>query len=279
MNDVDPKIRDEFNVSSPQFIAETAIAKVWRVKRADNSFAALKVYKGDDMRNEGPGVVFLQNWTGQGAAEIFQTGRNAFLMEYLDGHTLGELTRQGSDQEAAHKLVETANQLQKVQFDQNYPWPKLEDWVAELMELERGATWTDDNWRHIEVSRHLAKELVSAQKDVRVLHGDLHHDNIIKGARGYCAIDAKGVIGEKAYELANAVCNPVGAEELMISRDRIEFLLTLWCEEFNLERARFLKWIIAQRGMSISWSGNEIASDHISFQMLEILIDLHQTQT
>ena len=279
MNDVDPKIRDEFNVSSPQFIAETAIAKVWRVKRADNSFAALKVYKGDDMRNEGPGVVFLQNCTGQGAAKIFQTGKNAFLMEYLDGHTLGELTHRGSDQEAAHKLVETANQLQKVQFDQNYPWPKLEDWVAELMELERGASWTDDNWRHIEVSRHLAKELVSAQKDVRVLHGDLHHDNIIRGARGYCAIDAKGVIGEKAYELANAVCNPVGAEELMISRDRIEFLLTLWCEEFNLERARFLKWIIAQRGMSISWSGNEIASDHISFQMLEILIDLHQAQT
>lgn len=279
MSDVDPKILEEFNVSSPQFVAETAIAKVWRVNRVDNSLAALKVYKGDDMRNEGPGVVFLQNCNGQGAAEIFQTGKNAFLMEYLDGHTLGELTRQGNDQEAAHKLVETANQLHKVQFDQNYPWPKLEDWVAELMELERGAIWTDDNWRHIEMSRHLAQELVSAQKDIRVLHGDLHHDNIIKGARGFCAIDAKGVIGEKAYELANAVCNPIGAEELMVSRGRIEFLLTLWCEEFNLERARFLQWIIAQRGMSISWSGNEIASDHISFQMLEILIDLHQAQT
>lgn len=278
MSDVDPKILDEFNVSSPQFIAETAIAKVWRVTRSDKSLAALKVYKGDDMRNEGPGVVFLQNCNGQGAAKIFQIGKNAFLMEYLDGLTLGELTRQGEDQQAAKKLVETANQLQKVQFDQNYRWPKLEDWVEGLMELERGASWTDENWRHIEMSRHLAKELTSTQKDLCVLHGDLHHDNIIKGARGYCAIDAKGVIGEKAYELANAVCNPVGAEELMVSRDRIEFLLTLWCEEFSLERARFLKWIIAQRGMSISWSGNEIASDHVSFQMLEILIDLHQAQ-
>lgn len=278
MSDVNPKILDEFNVSSPLFIAETAIAKVWRVTRSDNSLAALKVYKGDDMRNEGPGVVFLQNCNGQGAAKIFQTGKNAFLMEYLDGLTLGELTRQGEDQQAAKKLVETANQLQKVQFDQNYRWPKLEDWVEGLMELERGASWTDENWRHIEMSRHLAKELTSTQKDVCVLHGDLHHDNIIKGARGYCAIDAKGVIGEKAYELANAVCNPVGAEELMVSRDRIEFLLTLWCDEFSLERARFLKWIIAQRGMSISWSGNEIASDHVSFQMLGILIDLHQAQ-
>ena len=278
MNDVDPKILDEFNVSSPLFIAETAIAKVWRVTRSDNSLAALKVYKGDDMHNEGPGVVFLQNCNGQGAAKIFQTGKNAFLMEYLDGLTLGEFTRQGEDQQAAKKLVETANQLQKVQFDQNYPWPKLEDWVVGLMELERGACWTDENWRHIEMSRHLTKELTSTQKDVCVLHGDLHHDNIIKGARGYCAIDAKGVIGEKAYELANAVCNPVGAEDLMVSRDRIEFLLTLWCEDFNLERERFLKWIIAQRGMSISWSGNEIASDHVSFKMLGILIDLYQAQ-
>lgn len=278
MSDVDPKILDEFNVSSPLFIAETAIAKVWRVTRSDNSLAALKVYKGYDMRNEGPGVVFLQNCNGQGAAKIFQTGKNAFLMEYLDGLTLGELTRRGNDRVAAQKLVETANQLQKVQFDQNYPWPKLEDWVVGLMELERSTSWTDENWRHIEVSRHLTKELTSTQKDVCVLHGDLHHDNIIKGARGYCAIDAKGVIGEKTYELANAVCNPVGAEELMVSRDRIEFLLTFWCEDFNLERARFLKWIIAQRGMSISWSGNEIASDHVSFKMLGILIDLHQAQ-
>lgn len=284
MSDVDPKILDEFNVSSPQFIAETAIAKVWRVTRSDKSLAALKVYKGDDMRNEGPGVVFLQNCDGQGAAKIFQTGKNAFLMEYLDGITLGELTRQGDDQQAAQKLVETANKLQKVQFgrsysfDRSYPWPKLEDWVVGLMELERGASWTDENWRHIEMSRHLAKELISTQKDVSLLHGDLHHDNIIKGARGYCAIDAKGVIGEKTYELANAVCNPIGAEELMVSRDRIEFLLTLWCEDFNLERARFLKWIIAQRGMSISWSGNEIASDHVSFQMLDILIDLQRAQ-
>lgn len=278
MSDVNPKILDEFNVSSPLFIAETAIAKVWRVTRSDKSLAALKVYKGDDMRNEGPGVAFLQSCNGQGAAKIFQIGKNAFLMEYLDGLTLGELTRRGDDREAAQKLVETANQLQKVLFDQNYRWPKLEDWVVGLMELERGASWTDENWRHIEVSRHLTKELTSTQKDVCVLHGDLHHDNIIKGARGYCAIDAKGVIGEKAYELANAVCNPVGAEELMVSRDRIEFLLTLWCDEFSLERERFLKWIIAQRGMSISWSGNEIASDHVSFQMLGILIDLHQAQ-
>ncbi|MEP6434044.1 MAG: aminoglycoside phosphotransferase family protein, partial [Lentilitoribacter sp.] len=130
---------------------------------------------------------------------------------------------------------------------------------------------------HIELSRHLAQKLILNQTDINVLHGDLHHDNIIKGARGYCAIDAKGVVGDRCYELANAICNPTGAEELMIQPDRIEFLLNLWSNAFEIDRNRFLQWIIAQRGMSISWSGNDIPADHISFKLLDIFIGLYRS--
>ena len=73
MNDktpIDLKLLSEFDVSAPALIAETDIAKIWRVKRADEKDAVLKVYKGDDMRNEGPGVVYLQNCNGEAAAKI-----------------------------------------------------------------------------------------------------------------------------------------------------------------------------------------------------------------
>ncbi|MEO9457381.1 MAG: aminoglycoside phosphotransferase family protein [Lentilitoribacter sp.] len=277
MSDIDLNILDEFDVSSPQLIAETAIAKVWRVKRSDNTLAALKVYKGPDMLNEVAGVFYLQNCNGEGAARVFQSSENAFLMEYLEGPTLGDLTRSGDDHNSAHMLVDTANRLRQVQFDRTYDWPKLSDWMRELNELERGATWLDKNWQHIELSRHLAQKLILNQTDINVLHGDLHHDNIIKGARGYCAIDAKGVVGDRCYELANAICNPTGAEELMIQPDRIEFLLNLWSNAFEIDRNRFLQWIIAQRGMSISWSGNDIPADHISFKLLDIFIGLYRS--
>lgn len=275
----DSIVLSEFNVSEPKLIAETGIAKIWRVKRCDQSFAALKIYKGKDMLNEAAGVIYLQNCNGEGAARVFQSGENAFLMEYLDGPTLGDLTRSGDDHKAAHILVDTANRLRQALFDRTYDWPKLSDWVRELNELERGALWSDQNWQHIELSRHLAQKLISSQRDICVLHGDLHHENIMLGSRGYCAIDAKGVIGDRAYELANAMCNPIGAEELMIKPDRIEFLLNLWSDAFEIDQHSFLEWIIAQRGMSISWSGNDIPPDHISFKLLDIFIGLYQART
>lgn len=270
------QLLQDFDVSSPKLIAETGIAKVWRVKRPDQSLAALKVYKGDDMLNEAAGVVYLQNCDGEGAAKVFHSSKNAFLMEYLEGPTLGDLSRRGEDREAAHKLVGTASKLQTIQFDRTYDWPQLSEWLSELKELERNELWTDQNWQHIELSRHLAQKLISNQTDVAVLHGDLHHDNIMLGSRGYCAIDAKAVIGDRAYELANAVSNPIGVEDLMIQPGRISFLLDLWSSAFEIDRLKFLEWIIAQRGMSISWSGDDISSDHISFKLLDIFIHLRE---
>lgn len=271
------QLLQEFEVTSPELIAETDIAKVWRVKRPDQSLAALKVYKGEDMLNEAAGVFYLQNCNGEGAAKVYQSSKNAFLMEYLDGPTLGDLSRRGDDQEAAHKLVETASKLQRIQFDRTYDWPKLSEWLNELNALKRNELWTDKNWQCIEQSRHLAQKLISNQTDISILHGDLHHDNIMLGARGYCAIDAKGVIGDRTYELANAVSNPIGVEDLMIKPGRISFLLDLWSSAFEIDRLKFLEWIIAQRGMSISWSGNHIPSDHISFKLLDIFIELYES--
>ena len=269
------QLLQDFDVRSPELIAETGIAKVWRVKRSDQTLAALKVYKGDDMLNEAAGVFYLQNCDGEGAAKVYQSSKNAFLMEYLDGPTLGDLSRRGDDQEAAHKLVETASKLQRIQFDRTYDWPKLSEWLNELNALKRNELWTDKNWQCIEQSRHLAQKLISSQTDISILHGDLHHDNIMLGSRGYCAIDAKGVIGDRAYELANAVSNPIGVEDLMIQPGRISFLLDLWSSAFEIDRLKFLEWIIAQRGMSISWSGDHIPSDHISFKLLDIFIELY----
>ncbi|HKA75114.1 MAG TPA: aminoglycoside phosphotransferase family protein [Xanthobacteraceae bacterium] len=44
-------------------------------------------------------------------------------------------------------------------------------------------------------------ELTPSPGERKLLHGDLHHDNILWDAtRGWVAVDPKGVIGEPAYE-------------------------------------------------------------------------------
>jgi len=48
----------------------------------------------------------------------------------------------------------------------------------------------------------LADLAAAGAEEQLLLHGDLHHDNILSRGEGWCAIDPKGLIGERAVEAA-----------------------------------------------------------------------------
>ncbi len=91
-------------------------------------------------------------------------------------------------------------------------------------------------------ARTLAADLLAKQSDLRPLHGDFHHDNIKRGARGYLAFDAKGVIGDRAFELANAFRNPLGADVTVQNPRRINHIAQLWGQAFEVPSSRLLSW-------------------------------------
>ena len=61
-------------------------------------------------------------------------------------------------------------------------------------------------------------------KEVRPLHGDLHHENIMHGPRGWLAIDPKGVLGDPAFDAANWFYNPLNRMDLCLNPERIAFM-------------------------------------------------------
>jgi streptomycin 6-kinase len=94
--------------------------------------------------------------------------------------------------------------------------------------------------------------LLQAQQDVVVLHGDIHHRNILDfGRRGWLAIDPKRVCGERGFDYANLFCNP----ELATVRapGRMARQLRVVAEAAGLEEERLLQWIAAYAGLSAAW--------------------------
>ena len=60
-----------------------------------------------------------------------------------------------------------------------------------------------------DVSLAAAEALLADPREVCVLHGDLHHENVLDGGeRGWLVIDPKGLLGERTYEYATTLCNP-----------------------------------------------------------------------
>ena len=56
----------------------------------------------------------------------------------------------------------------------------------------------------------LVRNLLATTNKMVALHGDLHHENILRNGDGWMCIDAKGLIGDPAVEGAAYVCNPMG---------------------------------------------------------------------
>lgn len=108
--------------------------------------------------------------------------------------------------------------------------------------------------RLVDRAQALFTDLIASQGDAVLLHGDLHHDNVLLSAeRGWLAIDPKGIAGEREYEpgplLRNPpslLCEPQPARTL---RHRIDQL----SETLGLDRERVHGWALAQAVLAAAW--------------------------
>lgn len=250
------------NISAPSLIEQTAIATIWKVCRPDRSFAALKIYPAKGMGAEGVGFDFLQALDGNAAARVYARTAHAALIEWLDGPSLGDLTRAGHDITANAALVDVALRMHATSLNAALQLPTLKDRFAALFNLRFGDRCSPEAKFNLTRCKALANDLLTSQRDVRPLHGDLHHDNIRLGTRGYCAFDAKGVFGERSYELANAFRNPKGAAETVRNPARITHLATSWAVTFDIDQHRLLSWAAVKCALSIAWrTGGTVQSD------------------
>ena len=240
-------------IESPHHIMQTPIASIWRVTRADGSYAALKCYFKGDLQDEAPGFDLLTAQNGIGAAKIYARSNAAILMEWLDGPLLGDLTRAGKDEKASQRLLETALALHQAPVKNIPSLDPLPRRFRALLDAKFTADCPDGIRAVVGKACKLAEDLLADQQDIRPLHGDLHHDKFKVGNRGYLAFDAKGVLGERTFELANAFQNPLGSEAFSHRPEIILRRAEIWSAGLKVSKPRLLSWAAAFSGLSLAW--------------------------
>lgn len=97
--------------------------------------------------------------------------------------------------------------------------------------------------------------LVATQNAPRLLHGDLHHENILLDAeRGWLAIDPKGVIGELEFELGAWLRNPIGHPEVYAQAAAVDRRIQQLGALLPIDPSRTLGWAFAQGVLSAIWT-------------------------
>lgn len=193
----------------------------------------------------------LRYYNGNGAVRVLQAENQALLLERLvPGRPVRALTDSGSDAQATRIFCQTAKQLHTAKGTLTG--------FKTLAELASGF----DSYRkrgdqtlsitEVNQAQDVFLSLLSSQAAPVLLHGDLHHDNILSDdVRGWVAIDPKGVIGEPAYEAGAWLRNPMGQYS---ARDIIEKRVAIMVEELGWNQQRIVAWGYAQAILSAIWS-------------------------
>jgi streptomycin 6-kinase len=267
-------IRWSLTKSTP--VAETPRSWIFRVEQNGRNVAALKILKPSAFEDERRGGALLAWYGGEGAVTVFDTHGNTVFMEWLDGVPLGDAVRKGRDDEATIALATVVSQLHKPRPDAPEELIPLRDRFRSLFETDVRA------WPHTARDLYaracgIAIKLFDKPSAEIPLHGDLHHDNIISSGRGWLAIDPKGLIGDPAYEVANAFINPEGADKLAAEPRRIAALADAFSARLGFNRKRVLGWAAAHAALSACWDledGNAIVGQLAVLPQLLAAYDL-----
>ena len=223
--------------------------------------AMLKVPRILEERDGGRLMVW---WAGRGAAQVLVHDDDAIVLERALGpRSLTGWASSGGpagDDRATEVLCSVARELHAVssgvgQVGGTGPGERLdglvplERWFADLL---AGVAGHDG---FLGRAAATARELLADQREVVVLHGDIHHGNVLDFGDGtaarWRAIDPKFLVGDRAFDYANIVCNP--SHTIATTPRRLDRQVSVICAAAGLDRGRVLRWIMAWTGLSATW--------------------------
>jgi streptomycin 6-kinase len=266
-----------WNLSNPRLLTQTMTSHIYTVTY-ETETVILKLLSPSET-DEQRGAVALRCFDGHGAVRLLRHDEGAHLMEYAAGDELVTLVERGEDENATRIIAQVIQQLHSV--PQNTPHDGLfllERWFEAL--FNKAASDRQAGIDSIYVrSASLARRLLDDQREVRVLHGDIHHRNIRETPRGWLTFDPKGLIGERTYDCANTLCNPV-MPELVHNEARLLTNAAILADTLAIDLSRVLAFTYAYACLNASWwlprIDTKVAKDIVHWHLkIAVMIEPH----
>jgi streptomycin 6-kinase len=222
----------------------------------DGTHLVLKIgFPGDkEFQSE---IDSLLLFNGKGMARLLEYERDyaTMLLERIEpGSSLEEVQ---DDANATRVLASVASTIHRP-LNETHNFPSVADWFGGFGRHRNafdGSTGPMPS-RIFEEAEELYAELIATMTRPGLVHGDLHHGNVLSGNREpWIAIDPKGVIAELAFETAAMLRNPYSRVEQ--STNMYQLLtgrIIILSEELEIEPDRIRNWGFAQTVLSAIWS-------------------------
>jgi len=222
--------------------------------RSDGTPVVVKACLPD---GESTQVEALRLFDGHGMVRLleYDKGDEVMLLERLRPGTL--LSTIDDDEKATSIAASVMRQMWRPP-PQEHAFPTVFDWGKGFIRLRQhfGGGHGPFPPALLEEAESLFAGLNASMADPVLLHGDLHHENILAAERQpWLAIDPKGLVGEPAYEPGALLRNQLAVvfedpRPVRVMARRVEQL----AGELGLDRARVRGWGLAQALLSMWWT-------------------------
>jgi streptomycin 6-kinase len=240
-----------WSLTLEQPLAEIRLNYVAPAVRADGTRCVLKVSQHiRETRNE---IAALRLWDGEGAARLLEADpeTGALLVERLEPGTMLSTVAEVDDDRATVIAAGVLRQLWRDVPSGNHGLRSLENWCGAYdrnrVALTRGAEGFP-----VELFQRadgLRRDLLVSTTTNSVLHGDMHHFNVLRAQRAeWLAIDPKGLFGDRAFDVCQFLRNPWSVPTTWNTRR-----LDIFCAELGLNRKRTRDWCIVHAVLDACW--------------------------
>lgn len=227
-----------------------AINYVAPVMCADGTPGVLKVSRHvEETRTE---IAALRLWDGDGAARLLAADAEAgaLLIERLEPGTMLVEVAESDDDAATVIAAGVLRRLWRPAPGQHGLRP-LDGWCAAYdrnrQALSQGAGgFPAALFRRADALR---RDLLASTEAPAVLHGDLHHFNVLRAGRAeWRAIDPKGLVGDRCFDVCQFFRNPHDVPP-RVNRRRLD----IFCAELGLDRTRTRDWCFVHAVLDACW--------------------------
>lgn len=234
-------IMDQWGLREPQIIYKREQSAVWSGESDRFGQVILKWNSTGQLASE---YRTLRNLQGRPCCQVFayDEARGLLLEERILPGTV--LRQEPSPEKRIEALTKVFREIHvPCQAGETYL-----DWLDKACAFCESHGMPGNLSQMAKRARNHCAELFAAYPERVLLHGDLHHDNLLlRGDGSYAVIDPKGVVGPEILDLPRFLLNEADMSDDPAHMERIISLVSRSCgyPEEDLRKALFLEAVLA----------------------------------
>jgi Streptomycin 6-kinase len=148
-------------------------------------------------------------------------------------------------------------------------YPTYDGWATRITdEMSRRPEWAK-LYAHMKRAEQICLSLSAVYSRKMLLHGDLHHDNMLLGEGGrYVIIDPKGVVGDPVFDVPRFVLNEFGDDITDELYGKITGILAVLERRLRIPLETLKQCLYVETVMGLCWSAEDGAGEEERSSML-----------